>query len=126
MNLLKCSFDRETATLIDADSAWRLPLPQRLRAAMKGVTDTDSLLFGVRAEDVTLSESADAGGNILGDVYVIEPLGDRNIYDLKVGKAIFKVKTPPTYRFAPGTRLNLSFNLDRVHIFDAKTQQVIF
>src|SRR5258708_9898712 len=46
MNLLKCSFDRETATLIDADSAWRLPLPQRLRAAMKGVTDTDSLLFG--------------------------------------------------------------------------------
>src|SRR5260221_7096322 len=27
MNLLKCSFDRETATLIDADGAWRLPLP---------------------------------------------------------------------------------------------------
>ena len=126
MNLLKCSFDRETATLIDADGAWRLPLPQRMRAAMEGVSNTDSLLFGVRAEDVALSESADGGDSIPGDVYVTEPLGDRTIYDLKVGQGIFKAKTPPTYRFAPGKRLNLSFNLDRVHVFDAKTQQIIF
>ncbi len=124
MNLIKCKFDTATSTLIDSEDAWRLPVPNGLRDAVAATRNTDDLLFGVRAEDVSLSENGGDGG-IPGSVYVVEPLGDRTIYDLRVGGGIFKVKAPPTFRVPTGKQLNLSFNLDRIHIFDAQTQQAI-
>ena len=122
MNLTKCKFDTASSTLIDADGAWRLPVPNAIRDAVAATRNTDDLLFGVRAEDVSLSEN---DGGIPGSVYVVEPLGDRTIYDLRVGGGIFKVKAPPTFRVPTGKQLNLSFNLERIHIFDARTQQAV-
>jgi multiple sugar transport system ATP-binding protein len=123
MNLINCSLDTNSQALVDTAGAWRLPIPPTLCNQITASGNTSALLFGVRPEDVSFS--ADTSG-IAGDVYVVEPLGDRNIYDIRVGAGMFKVKTPPTYRVQAGSQLNLGFNLDRVHVFDAKTQQAIF
>ncbi len=123
MNLVQCSLDTNSVTLVDSGGAWRLPVPITLRDQIAASGNTDALLFGVRPEDVSIS--AEKTG-IAGDVYVVEPLGDRNIYDIRVGTAMFKVKTPPTYRVQTGDQLNLAFDLDRVHVFDARTQQALF
>src|SRR5258708_7226718 len=123
MNLVQCSLDTSSPALVDSGGAWRLPVSTTFRDQIAAGGNTDTLLFGVRPEDVSIS--TDESG-IPGDVYVVEPLGDRIIYDIRVGTSIFKVKTPPTYRIQSGSQLNLCFNLDRVHVFDAKTQQAIF
>jgi multiple sugar transport system ATP-binding protein len=124
MNLAKCSLDVNAAALVDSAGAWRLPVPATFCDQISATGNTDSLLFGVRPEDVSIT--ADSSSGIGGDVYVIEPLGDRNIYDIQVGSGIFKIKTAPTYRVEVGSQVHLDFNMDRVHVFDAKTQQAIF
>ena len=122
MNLIKCRVDTASSTLIDADGAWRMTIPTALRDVVAATRNTDDLLFGVRAEDVSLSEN---DGGIPGSVYVVEPLGDRTIYDLRVGDGIFKAKAPPTFRVPTGKQLNQTFNLEPIHIFDSKTQQAV-
>ena len=123
MNLVQCSLDTNSLTLVDSGGAWRLPVPITLHDQIAASGNTDALLFGVRPEDVSISAE---NTGIAGDVYVVEPLGDRNIYDIRVGTAMFKVKTAPTYRVQTGDQLNLVFDLDRVHVFDARTQQALF
>lgn len=123
MNLVSCSLDTNESALVDSGGAWRLPITKLYRDQIMATDNTDSLLFGVRPEDITIS-TEDTG--ISGEVYVVEPLGDRMIYDIRLGTNILKAKTPPTYRVQAGTKLNLSFNMDRIHVFDTKTQQAIF
>jgi multiple sugar transport system ATP-binding protein len=56
-----------------------------------------------------------------GQLYGLEPLGDRTVVDVKVGKEILKVKARPTVTGTPGDRLSVSVDLDRAHLFDAST-----
>lgn len=123
MNLIACALDTNASALVDSGGNWRLPIPKQYSEQIVASGNLDKLLFGVRPEDVVISP--DPTG-ICGEVYVVEPLGDRIIYDIRVGTAIIKAKTPPTYHLATGTQLNLSFNMDRIHVFDTKTQQAIF
>ncbi|MEP7288351.1 MAG: ABC transporter ATP-binding protein [Chloroflexota bacterium] len=122
MNLIQCSLDTNSMDLVDSSGAWRVPVPAQYREKLSAAVNTDSLLLGVRAEDVLISAE---NSGISGDVYVVEPLGDRIIYDIRVGTSMVKVKTPPTYRVQTGSQLNIVFNMDRVHIFDARTQQAL-
>jgi multiple sugar transport system ATP-binding protein len=123
MNLVACSLDSNASTLVDSGNAWRLPIPKHYSDQIAVSGNTDTLLFGVRPEDIIISTE---NTGLSGDVYVVEPLGDRIIYDIRVGASIIKAKTPPTYRVQAGANLNLAFNMDRIHVFDAKTQQTIF
>jgi ABC-type sugar transport system ATPase subunit len=123
MNLVQCSLDINSLALVDSDGGWRLPVSDTFCNRIAAAGNTDALLFGVRPEDVSISTD---GSGIPGDVYVVEPLGDRNIYDIRVGAGIFKVKTSPTYWIQSGITVNLAFDMERAHVFDARTQQAIF
>jgi multiple sugar transport system ATP-binding protein len=123
MNLIACSLDTNSSTLVDSNGDWRLPIPKSYVDKIVATGNTDKLLFGVRPEDITITPEQTG---ICGDVYVVEPLGDRIIYDLHIGATMVKVKTAPTYRVPTGTQLNLSFNMDRIHVFDTNTQLAIF
>jgi multiple sugar transport system ATP-binding protein len=123
MNLLTCSLEANTSTLVNSSGDWRLSIPKDYSDQIVASGNTDDLLLGVRPEDIVITPDQTT---ICGEVYVVEPLGDRIIYDIHVGNTMIKVKTPPTYRVSTGTRLNLSFTMDRIHVFDNKTQQAIF
>jgi multiple sugar transport system ATP-binding protein len=58
-------------------------------------------------------------------VYAEEPLGDRTIYDLRLGNTPFKVRMPPSSTFAQGSRVWLRINTERIHLFDPRTDQAI-
>ena len=58
-------------------------------------------------------------------MYVVEPLGDRTIYDLRVGDDIVKVRTPPTFDAASGSRLWFNPDRSRIHLFDLRTDLAI-
>ena len=100
------------ALSLPADSAARVRLNQT----------QPNLVFGVRAEDIILM-SVSQPGIVLGSVITVEPLGDETIYTLRVGDVQFRASTAPTARFAPDESVSLSFNMDRIHLFDAQTQK---
>jgi multiple sugar transport system ATP-binding protein len=109
MSLLPC---RTSGDRLVGDGGWSLPRP-RWSSAEEG----RPLLLGLRAEDLSVERRGEA--SLLGELYALEPLGDRTLVDVRVGTELVKVKARPTVTGAPGDRLSVSVDLDRAHLFDA-------
>ncbi|CND57907.1 carbohydrate ABC transporter ATP-binding protein%2C CUT1 family [Mycobacterium tuberculosis] len=107
------------------DGGWRLPAP----SWCPKVPDGSPVLVGIRAEDLTLAPTADQPC-LEGEVYVVEPLGDRTLVDVRVGEAVVRVKARPGFTLPAasdqaGPRLRIGVHLDRIHLFDATTERAL-
>jgi multiple sugar transport system ATP-binding protein len=125
MSFLHCVLAGDgSPALCDREGLWALPVSEEIRDCIKAGATGEDLILGVRAEDITLSpiEQPDA---IAADVYAVEPLGDRNIFDLSLGANVIKVKTPPTLNLAIGTRAWMTIDTNRIHVFDHRTEKAI-
>ncbi|MGW0214546.1 ABC transporter ATP-binding protein [Micromonospora chokoriensis] len=111
ISLLACRAEGDR--LVGA-AGWTLPRPRWTTAE-----DGRALLLGVRAEDLSVEQRGDA--SLSGELYGLEPLGDRTVVDVRVGTEILKVKARPTVTGTPGERLQVTVDLDRAHLFDADT-----
>ena len=105
--------EAEGDRLVGAEG-WSLPRPRWTTAE-----DGRPLLLGLRAEDVSVEKRGETA--LAGELYGLEPLGDRTVVDVKVGSETVKVKARPTVTGTPGERVSITVDLDRAHIFDAGT-----
>lgn len=96
------------------DQGWTLPRP-RWATAEEG----RPLLLGLRAEDLSVEKRGEVA--LSGELYGLEPLGDRTVVDVRVGEEMLKVKARPSVTGTPGERLTVTVDLDRAHLFDAGT-----
>ena len=98
-----------------AEGGWRIPLP-------RGVA-VQTVSVGIRPEGIELDEaSAEAQ---VGEVLVSEPLGSETIVDVKVGRALVKVRAAPQVRPEPGTRVHLRVDPRAVRLFDTASGSAI-
>ncbi|GAA0514547.1 ABC transporter permease [Paractinoplanes deccanensis] len=111
ISLLPCQAQGDH--LVGAEG-WTLPRPRWATAE-----DGRALVLGLRAEDLSVERRGDA--SLPGELYGLEPLGDRTVVDVRVGTEILKVKARPTVTGSPGERLRVTVDLDRAHLFDAGT-----
>lgn len=111
ISLLAC---RAEGDRLVGSEGWSLPRP-RWTTAEEG----RPLLLGLRAEDVSVEKRGEAA--LAGELYGLEPLGDRTVVDVRVGAETVKVKARPTVTGTPGERVSVTVDLDRAHIFDADT-----
>jgi multiple sugar transport system ATP-binding protein len=109
ISLLAC---RASGDRLVGEGGWSLPRPRWATAE-----DEQPLLLGLRAEDLSVERRGEA--TLPGELYALEPLGDRTLVDVKVGTELVKVKARPTVTGSPGDRLSVSVDLDRAHLFDA-------
>ena len=121
MNFVNCGLTGDGTPTLVADG-WALPITPAIRDRVK--RNGDTVVLGIRAEDITLKTSGQEG-DIPGKVYVVEPLGDRIIYDVQVGGHVVRVKTRPTLMLEVGAPVYLEFNRDRISLFDPKTDQAL-
>ncbi len=118
MNLLECSLLEEG--VLDF-GPFKLKLPPDLAEAVKGRSD---LVFGVRPQDVKVSRE-EVPGALEFTVYVSEPLGDRVVLTLVKEDVMLKALASPDFRVEMGEEVWVSFDFRKVHLFDAKTEQLI-
>jgi multiple sugar transport system ATP-binding protein len=111
ISLLACHAEGDR--LVGAEG-WTLPRPHWTTAE-----EGRPLLLGLRAEDLSVEQRGEA--TLPGELYGLEPLGDRTVVDVKVGKELLKVKARPTVTGKAGERLSVTVDLDRAHLFDADT-----
>jgi ABC-type sugar transport system ATPase subunit len=123
MNFLDCSYDPDSQSLVGQDNAWRLSPKNGTVRAIAASGNTDHLVLGIRPEDITISPTDE--GDLTGEVYVAEPLGDRIIYDIRLGHNIIKIRTSPTTLLGRGEQVKLEMNVDRAHIFDKESTKAI-
>jgi len=100
-----------------------LPLSGRVRHAYNRATLRE-LVLGARPEDVVLS--ATPGPEMLqATVYASEPLGDRTIYDLRIGTQLMKVKASAHLFVNICDPMWFRIDMDRAHLFDATSGERI-
>jgi multiple sugar transport system ATP-binding protein len=125
MNFLSCVLHNdETPALGGRENAWRLPIPDRLRDTIRSRTNDEALILGIRPEDMMLTTQPLSDG-LEAEVYAVEPLGDRTIFDLRLGADMVKVRTPPTFDAPQGSRLWFGVDRERIHVFDPHTDRAI-
>ena len=74
--------------------------------------------LGVRPEDVRLTNSGD--GTLPGRVAVVEALGNTTFVHVDTEFGQVNVESDPALRLEAGVNVALSFEKDKVHVFDAE------
>lgn len=83
-----------------------------------GQVEGDTVL-GVRPEHIRVA--AQGSGHFAGHVFSSELLGDCTILTVKAGGALIAAKLAPEDGRAIGSPVELAFEAERMHVFDAKT-----
>lgn len=102
---------------------WALPLSSVLRSKLENGAGP-RVIVGIRPEDMRIQPES-SNGAWPAEVHVVEPLGDRNIFDLRVGKQILRLKAPATLLREPGAQVWVDVNADRIHLFDPRTDRAL-
>ena len=120
------------ATLVEADGkvfvdggSFRLEVPAKhteLARKYKG----NPVVFGSRPEDTQLREYAPPGiapAFMQAQVDVTETMGNEIFAYLLTGKKSFVARLDPRSRTHVGETIDLTVNMDNMHLFDPKTEQ---
>lgn len=127
MNLLACApeTDGGRTKLRMRGNNDLLELPANLQALVKErVSEGSELVLGVRPEDTSVSSNGN-GGTLPAEVYVTEKMGSYRIVDLKYGEEIIRARTSAYVDLAMGSGVKMSFNMERVRLFDSESGQSI-
>ncbi len=126
MNFLPAEYqDGASPTLRLAGGAFALPVDAQWASAIRERATGNTFTFGIRSEDIALYTQPGAD-RIPSEVYVMEPLGDVNLFDLKLGQHIIKAKTLPNFRLRIGDGVWLQPDRAKMHLFDAQTERAVF
>lgn len=121
INTVPCVFDGGARVLRAADGAWSFTPNDDQISVLESVADPTNLIFGIRAEDATVS-LAPQDGAFQGEVYVLEPLGDRTYVDVNLGGGVVRVRADADFEASGGDTAYVSFDTSRCHVFDATTE----
>ncbi|ARN56156.1 ABC transporter ATP-binding protein [Sedimentisphaera salicampi] len=102
-------------------SAGKIELPARMNECLNAKNGRD-VVFGFRAENVSIASKDDKKSSINAKVEVVEPLGDRlNVYfNIKcmTSEKWLVANLDPHVRLTPGQTLRFKLNMDKTHVFD--------
>ncbi len=117
-NFFKCTLIKERPLTFDTGSFQYL-VPDAL--VKKAENWPSSLVLGVRPQDVLVHLKPQEKETVEVILELDEPLGDRQVLDLKVGPYMVKALVPPDFRANIGDVLWLEFPEDKIYVFDEKT-----
>jgi multiple sugar transport system ATP-binding protein len=104
--------------------ALRVPLPARLRSLLAGGDDPAEVTLGVRSEDVLVSTRPQLDA-IEARAVLVEPVGSDMFVSLTIGDLPCVARTPPRTDVEEGQMVWLTFDPDRLHLFDADGRNVL-
>ena len=117
-NFFDCTLIREKQYVFDV-GPFVYPVPESL--LKKAESWSSSLVLGVRPQDVFVHLKSPSSGAIKANLEIDEPLGDRQVLDLKVGDYLVKALVLPDFKADLGAELWLEFPSDKIYVFDKKT-----
>jgi multiple sugar transport system ATP-binding protein len=124
MNLLPAEVVSDaTGVSLRGPDGWRLPLsPGNARRALRA--STNQVVLGARHGTIRLQQQ-DGPGTVRGEVYTVEPTGDITYVHIALGDATLVVSVEPHVLLAPDDLVWLTFDQDKLHLFDRQTRQAL-
>lgn len=120
-NFFDCNLTKEPRYAFDA-GAFKYPVPDYLLDKAKEWPS--SVVLGVRPQDVLVYDKTNKG-LIKAQLEIDEPLGDRQVFDLKVGDYLVKALVDPDVKASVGDELSVGFQGSKIYVFDKKTGQAL-
>jgi multiple sugar transport system ATP-binding protein len=126
MNLLTAGIREANGRLYAEVPGLRVALPARRRAELDRIR-TGRIIIGIRPEHVALaSDTAGPDSVFEARVEVVEQLGSEIVLQASAGSSVITVaRVDPELGLRAGDRVRLAILADRVHLFDADTEQTI-
>ncbi|MHB8186331.1 MAG: ABC transporter ATP-binding protein [Dermatophilaceae bacterium] len=124
MNILNGELETAEGRLWARAPEFRIEIPgEKREAIVKAPIQNKKIQIGLRPEALTLSSTPDAAHPIAGRVWAVQPLGDVEIVDVRVGEDRILVRTEL------GTISNgeldaavyMGYKPEKLHFFDAST-----
>ena len=134
MNLLPGRLESSGDGLALVTRSGALPLTPEAAARLRtngGGAGPRQVIWGVRAEDVHLGPAAAVGAGLPDDaglrgaVDLVEGLGSDAHVSLTLGGDSLVVRTPADERPAEGENVGVFINVNKLHLFDAKTEETL-
>lgn len=127
MNLLACKINKESSGyFMEFEGGLSIPIPPRDDATIE---DGQDALMGIRTEEITIADDMgpDRSGWVSsGLVKVVEPLGNENHLHVELQGVTFVARCEGRKIVKAGEKIDVAFNLEQLHIFDAQTTNVIY
>jgi multiple sugar transport system ATP-binding protein len=122
MNMLPVTVEATGDGYEAVSSAFRIALPDG-----EGLADADGseALLGVRPENLSLADTV-APHAFGAEVTVTEPLGDSLLLECVVADREIKIHAEPRTDVKPGDRVRLTYDAERLHLFDPATGDAIY
>jgi multiple sugar transport system ATP-binding protein len=120
MNFFDCTLTEKSGQGVLDAGEFQVPLSKETWHAVQKDASTSELVLGVRPEDTKVSRTSVPAG-IQGQVYVTEPIGDSVIVDVKVGEALMRARADASFQAHTEDTVYVTFNTERMRIFDKKT-----
>ena len=125
MNLIDCevAYNEERATLKSGD--FNLDITE-FAETIRDKSEGKELVLGIRPENVSVDVVKTDPKAIEAEVQLVEPVGAKSIYHLKISGLTVLAKGYPMPEVNVGSNVWAAFNKDKLHLFDKKTEQAIF
>jgi len=122
MNFIDCRYDSENGILLS--EPFKCNAPEKVIKALKTGTSEENFILGVRPDDITL-DASDSQNCEPVTVYMTEPLGYAVLVTVRAGSSLIKFIAPPSTRLNIEEKCWIKFNEEAIHVFDAKTRELI-
>jgi multiple sugar transport system ATP-binding protein len=107
-------------TVLTGSEGWRLALSP-LNARKVRQATSRKVVLGARHSAIKLAKSATSGA-IPARAYTVEPTGDVTFVQALLSGAIVNISVSPDIAIAPDEQIWLTFDQDRIHLFDGATE----
>lgn len=104
-----------------ADGAFSMPLGANWGSRL-GALNGRSVIMGIRPEDILIlpeGSTAERAGTVRVRLDVVEPLGSEAFLSARIGAKEITARVPPRGLPSAGSEVELVFNAERLHFFDA-------
>jgi len=119
MNFIKATLIREKNDYMAKLYNQKLKIPENYKDSMekfyKG--DDTEIILGIRPIYIYISKPGE-NQIISGKVYVFEDIGESGILTVQIGDALIRVELNPGYSFKLGEKVNITFDLEKILIFN--------
>lgn len=127
MNFFNAQIVSRDGDLMFDTGTFLLPVPADSREKLRQRRD-DQVIVGIRPEDIHDTEFTPPAINsalVEAMVDVVEPMGSEIYLNLVSGDQPFVARVDPRSRARTGNTIGLSFDVNKLHIFDKKTEMAI-
>jgi multiple sugar transport system ATP-binding protein len=128
MNLLKGKVDQRDGVLAFTENADQNVLSIPLRGRLENLASRyvgKNVIFGIRPEHLSDNVKDHSHVPIASTVEIAEPMGSESLVYLKAGTGNLIARIPGEHLHHLGEALTVELNLEKAHLFDAETENII-